>query len=72
MKRCAPGLEAAGKMLTSGQLISISAELIIAAVIGMFQSLLMFYAAIAIGQQFKNRIGGAVVAYTAFTPQFRL
>ena len=23
----------------------------------------MFYAAIAIGQQFKNRIGGAVVAY---------
>ena len=57
------GLEAAGQMLTSGQLISISAELIIAAVIGMFQSLLMFYAAIAIGQQFKNRIGGAVVAY---------
>ena len=57
------GLEEAGKMLTAGQLISISAELIIAAVIGMFQSLLMFYAAIAIGQQFKNRIGGAVVAY---------
>ena len=57
------GLEEAGHMLTAGQLISISAELIIAAVIGMFQSLLMFYAAIAIGQQFKNRIGGAVVAY---------
>lgn len=57
------GFEFAGEKLTAAQIISLTAEFIIAIIIGMFQSLLMFYAAIAIGQQFKSRVGGAVVAY---------
>ena len=57
------GFKFAGEKLTAAQIISLSAEFIIAIIIGMFQSLLMFYAAIAIGQQFKSRVGGAVVAY---------
>lgn len=56
-------IEIAGEKLTAAQIIAIAAEFIIAIIIGMFQSLLMFYAAIAIGQQFKSRVGGAVVAY---------
>ena len=32
-------------------------------IVALFQSLLMFYAAIAIGQQFRSKIGGAVVAF---------
>lgn len=55
--------EVAGKNLTAAQIVSLTVEFIIAIFIGMFQSLLMFYAAIAIGQQFKSRVGGAVVAY---------
>lgn len=57
------GFKFAGEKLTAAQIISLTAEFIIAIIIGMFQSLLMFYAAIAIGQQFKSRVGGAVVAY---------
>ena len=57
------GFEFAGEKLTAAQIISLTAEVIIAIIIGMFQSLLMFYAAIAIGQQFKSRVGGAVAAY---------
>ena len=55
--------EVAGENLTAAQIVSLTVEFIIAIFIGMFQSLLMFYAAIAIGQQFKSRVGGAVVAY---------
>ena len=55
--------EIAGEKLTAAQIVSLTVEFIIAIIIGMFQSLLMFYAAIAIGQQFKSRVGGAVVAY---------
>lgn len=57
------GFKFAGEKLTGAQIMSLTAEFIIAIIIGMFQSLLMFYAAIAIGQQFKSRVGGAVVAY---------
>ena len=57
------GFKFAVEKLTAAQIISLTAEFIIAIIIGMFQSLLMFYAAIAIGQQFKNRVGGAVAAY---------
>ena len=57
------GFEFAGEKLTAAQIVSLTAEVIIAIIIGMFQSLLMFYAAIAIGQQFKSRVGGAVAAY---------
>lgn len=57
------GFKFAGEKLTAAQIMSLTAEFIIAIIIGMFQSLLMFYAAIAIGQQFKSRVGGAVVAY---------
>ena len=57
------GFEFAGQNLTAAQIVSLTAEFIIAIIIGMFQSLLMFYAAIAVGQQFKSRVGGAVVAY---------
>ena len=57
------GFKFAGEKLTAAQIISLTAEFIIAIIIGMFQSLLMFYAAIAIGQQFKSRVGGAVAAY---------
>lgn len=57
------GFKFAVEKLTAAQIISLTAEFIIAIIIGMFQSLLMFYAAIAIGQQFKSRVGGAVVAY---------
>lgn len=57
------GFKFAVEKLTAAQIISLTAEFIIAIIIGMFQSLLMFYAAVAIGQQFKSRVGGAVVAY---------
>lgn len=57
------GFKFAGEKLTAAQIVSLTVEFIIAIIIGMFQSLLMFYAAIAIGQQFKSRVGGAVVAY---------
>lgn len=57
------GFKFAVEKLTAAQIISLTAEFIIAIIIGMFQSLLMFYAAIAIGQQFKSRVGGAVAAY---------
>lgn len=57
------GFKFAVEKLIAAQIISLTAEFIIAIIIGMFQSLLMFYAAIAIGQQFKSRVGGAVAAY---------
>ena len=57
------GFKFAVEKLTAAQIIILTAEFIIAIIIGMFQSLLMFYAAIAIGQQFKSRVGGAVAAY---------
>ena len=57
------GFKFAVEKLTAAQIISLTAEFIIAIIIGMFQSLLMFYAAIAIGQQFKSRVVGAVAAY---------
>ncbi len=40
-------------------------EIFIMIIISMFQSVLMYYAAMAIGQQFRNKIGGSVIAYIA-------
>lgn len=49
--------------VTTGQMIAVALELAVLILISPIQSLLMFYAAISLGQQFKNKIGGAVVAY---------
>ncbi len=38
-------------------------QIFIMIVISMFQSVLMYYTAMAIGQQFRNKIGGSVIAY---------
>ena len=53
----------AGQMYSSARLASFFAQLGIMIIVALFQSLLMFYAAIAIGQQFRSKIGGAVVAF---------
>lgn len=45
------------------QLTLLIAEIAVLAIIALLESLLMFYAAIAIGQQFKNRVGASVIAY---------
>ena len=44
-------------------MIAVATELAVLILISPIQSLLMFYAAISLGQQFKNKVGGAVVAY---------
>ena len=38
-------------------------QIVVMIIISVFQSVLMFYTAMAIGQQFRNKIGGSVVAY---------
>ena len=48
---------------SAGQIALISTEVVLLLVISPFQSLLMFYAAMALGQQFKNKVGGAAIAY---------
>lgn len=53
----------AGQMYSSARLTSFFVQLGIMIIVSLFQSLLMFYAAIAIGQQFRSKIGGAVVAF---------
>lgn len=45
------------------QLTLLIAEIAVFAIITLLEALLMFYAAIAIGQQFKNRVGASVIAY---------
>lgn len=49
--------------VTTGQLVAIILEIAVLILISPIQSLLMFYAAISLGQQFKNKVGGAAVAY---------
>ncbi len=49
----------------TSQLIVTVIEIALMAICSVIQSILMFYASIAIGQQFKSRVGGAVVAYIA-------
>ena len=45
------------------RLVGVIAEGIVYVILSFFQGVLMFYAAMAIGQCFKSRIGGAVLAY---------
>lgn len=49
--------------LSAGQISLLSLEIGVLMLLSPFQSLLMFYAAMAIGQQFKNKVGGAAIAY---------
>lgn len=49
--------------LSAGQIALISSEILLLLLLSPFQSLLMFYAAMALGQQFKNKVGGAAIAY---------
>ena len=56
-------LTALPEYLSAGQIALISTEVVLLLVISPFQSLLMFYAAMALGQQFKNKVGGAAIAY---------
>ncbi|MGN0493544.1 MAG: hypothetical protein ACI4F7_07855, partial [Acutalibacteraceae bacterium] len=49
--------------LSAGQIALISSEVLLLLLLSPFQSLLMFYAAMALGQQFKNKVGGAAIAY---------
>ncbi len=48
---------------SKAQLAGTAALFVLLMLVSLFQSLLMFYASIAIGQQFKSKAGGAVVAY---------
>lgn len=47
----------------TAQIIAIVFEIILMLIICEISSLLMFYAAMAIGQQFKSKVGGAVAGY---------
>ena len=47
----------------AGEIAGVAAEIVLYIILSFFQGILMFYAAMAIGQQFKSRIGGAVLAY---------
>ena len=49
--------------LSVGQIALISSEVVLLVLLSPLQSLLMFYAALALGQQFKNKLGGAAIAY---------
>lgn len=49
--------------LSAGQIALLSLEIGVLLLLSPFQSLLMFYAAMALGQQFKNKVGGAAIAY---------
>lgn len=49
--------------ISAGPRIAIFSETALLIMLSPVQSLLMFYAAIAIGQQFKNKVGGAAVSY---------
>lgn len=51
------------KQLNSAFVVLIFAEIFAIAIFGIVESLLMFYASIAIGQQFKNRTAGSVITY---------
>lgn len=48
---------------SAGQIALIGLEIFVLLLLSPFQSLLMFYAAMALGQQFKNKVGGAAIAY---------
>ncbi len=48
---------------SAGQIALISSEIFLLMLLAPFQSLLMFYAAMALGQQFKNKVGGAAISY---------
>lgn len=56
-------LTALPEYLSAGQIALISSEIVLLLLLSPFQSLLMFYAAMALGQQFKNKVGGAAIAY---------
>ena len=56
-------LTALPEYLSAGQIALISSEIALLLLLSPFQSLLMFYAAMALGQQFKNKVGGAAIAY---------
>lgn len=56
-------LTALPEYLSTGQIALISSEVFLLLLLSPFQSLLMFYAAMALGQQFKNKVGGAAIAY---------
>lgn len=49
--------------LSAGQIALVISEVALLMLLSPFQSLLMFYAAMALGQQFKNKVGGAAIAY---------
>lgn len=49
--------------LSAGQIALISSEVVLLMLLAPIQSLLMFYAAMALGQQFKNKVGGAAISY---------
>ena len=48
---------------SAGQIALISSEIFLLMLLAPIQSLLMFYAAMALGQQFKNKVGGAAISY---------
>lgn len=56
-------LTALPEYFSAGQIALISSEVLLLLLLSPFQSLLMFYAAMALGQQFKNKVGGAAIAY---------
>ena len=56
-------LTALPEYFSAGQITLISSEVLLLLLLSPFQSLLMFYAAMALGQQFKNKVGGAAISY---------
>ena len=57
------GWRYAATQYSSGRLAGVGLEFLLFALASVFSGILMFYAAIAIGQQFKSKIGSAVAAY---------
>ena len=53
------------QIIPTWQTILLVVEVVLIIPVALCQSLLMFYVSMAIGQQCKNRIGGAVLAYLA-------
>lgn len=57
------GLEIITKYVSAGNIVLLAFEIVLLVIVALCESLLMFYAAMALGQSFKSKVGGAVLCY---------
>ena len=57
------GLDMLTQLYKPWQIAIVVAEFILMLIVSLFQTLAMLYAAMAVGQRFKSKIGGAVLSY---------